>query len=268
MSPAEAVALRFTHRALDERTVRLGYALLGRNGTRIELEETLDLPDSLGPLASRDDPAVARTLLGLHLAAGTSYWKTCIPEDLVLEDPVLSDEDASFWTDVYTRGMGEFFFKNGIDPTGRVRFRAGGPDRPASAPAAMRPPLLLWGGGKDSVVSHEILARAGEPHDLLTIGRGRWAWVSRSASVAGVPHHLLERRLDPKLFEMNADGALNGKYSAIIWDLNLAKKIIEKGHTAAELFFTAHNLFNGAQYLDGLFPNPRRWFEGGVRVKV
>jgi len=65
----------------------------------------------------------------------------------------------------------------------------------------------------------------------------------------------------------NADGALNGKYSAIIWDLNLAKKIIEKGHTAAELFFTAHNLFNGAQYLDGLFPNPRRWFEGGVRIK-
>jgi len=65
----------------------------------------------------------------------------------------------------------------------------------------------------------------------------------------------------------NADGALHGRYRALIWDLNFAKKIIEKGNSTAELFFTAHNLFNGSQYLDGLFPNPRRWFEGGIRVK-
>jgi vitamin B12 transporter len=65
----------------------------------------------------------------------------------------------------------------------------------------------------------------------------------------------------------NADAALAGRYRAFIWDLNLSKKVVERDATTVELFFTAHNLFNGAQYLDGTFRNPGRWFEGGARVK-
>ena len=65
----------------------------------------------------------------------------------------------------------------------------------------------------------------------------------------------------------NADAVSAGRYRAIIWDLNLSKKVLERGDTAMELFFTAHNLFNGAQFLDGTFRNPGRWFEGGARVK-
>jgi hypothetical protein len=60
------------------------------------------------------------------------------------------------------------------------------------------------------VVSERVLAQAREPHELLTIGRSGWEWISRSAAIAGVPHHVAERRLDPKLFELNAAGALNG----------------------------------------------------------
>jgi vitamin B12 transporter len=63
----------------------------------------------------------------------------------------------------------------------------------------------------------------------------------------------------------NAEGSLNGRYTAMIWDLNLSKRFLENGVTSLEAFFTAHNLFNGAQYLTEVFPNPRRWFEGGVR---
>jgi vitamin B12 transporter len=58
----------------------------------------------------------------------------------------------------------------------------------------------------------------------------------------------------------------NGRYSAIIWDLNLAKKIYNGERNSAVLFFTAHNIFNGAQYPVSPFKNPGRWFEGGVRV--
>jgi vitamin B12 transporter len=53
----------------------------------------------------------------------------------------------------------------------------------------------------------------------------------------------------------------------MIWDLNLARKVLEKGEAVVELFFTAHNIFNGAQYSNGFFPNPKRWFEGGVKCK-
>jgi vitamin B12 transporter len=57
----------------------------------------------------------------------------------------------------------------------------------------------------------------------------------------------------------------NGRYSAMVWDLNLAKKVLTGETTTAVLFFTAHNLFNGAQYPVSPFRNPGRWFEGGVR---
>ncbi len=203
----------FTHRAIEGRRVRLGYALTGGDrGARVDFEETLDLPESLGPLAPQDDPAVLRALLGLHLAAGTSYWKTCIPQELVLEGAPISDDDQSFWSAVYTLGLGEFFYRNGVDPTGRASFIAspGSAQPPAAVRPAPGPSLLLWGGGKDSVVSHEILRSAGEGHELLSIGRPDWEWVRRSAAVASGTLHVVSRRVDPKVLELNAAGALNG----------------------------------------------------------
>lgn len=64
----------------------------------------------------------------------------------------------------------------------------------------------------------------------------------------------------------NAAQDSGGDYSTIIWDLTCAKKIFENSSVAADFFFTAHNLFNGSQYLDKNFQNARRWFEGGLRV--
>lgn len=63
----------------------------------------------------------------------------------------------------------------------------------------------------------------------------------------------------------NAEAAAGARYTALIWDLHLARKVLQKRDTAVEAFITAHNLFNGSQYSFGPFPNPRRWFEGGVR---
>jgi hypothetical protein len=211
-APLAFDSFAFTHRAIEGRRVRLGYALTSRHGARLDFEETLELPDTLGPLAPADDPAVAVALLGLQLAAGTSYWKTCVPGELAVEGATLSGDDAAFWGAVYTLGLGEFFYRNGIDPTGRASFRAAaGPGgQAAKAREATRPSLLLWGGGKDSVVSHELLRAAGEAHELLSIGRPDWEWVRRSAEVAGVPLHVVSRRLDPKLADLNAAGALNG----------------------------------------------------------
>jgi UDP-N-acetyl-alpha-D-muramoyl-L-alanyl-L-glutamate epimerase len=201
----------FAHRAIEGRRVRLGYALTSRSGGRVEFEESLELPSSLEVVAGPSDPAVARALLGVHLAAGASYWKTCIPRELLVSDAALTAEDAAFWTTVYTQGLGEFFYRNEIDPTDRVVFRGEGrAASPASAGNPRGPALLLWGGGKDSAVSHEVLAQAREPHELLSIGRASWTWVRRAAEVAGVPLHVAERKLDPKLLEMNAAGALNG----------------------------------------------------------
>jgi UDP-N-acetyl-alpha-D-muramoyl-L-alanyl-L-glutamate epimerase len=209
--PHEAESFELTRGSLEDRTVTLGYALHGRGGERIDFEERLHIPESLGPLGSGQDEAVTRALSALHVVGGTSYWKTAVPRRIRVGSAAQTPEDASFWTDVYTKGLGEFFYRNGIDPTGAVALE--GSRQRAAPPAVVQaegPALVLWGGGKDSVVSERVLAQSGEPHELLTIGRGGWEWIGRSASLTGVPHHVVERRLDPRLFQLNEAGALNG----------------------------------------------------------
>lgn len=65
----------------------------------------------------------------------------------------------------------------------------------------------------------------------------------------------------------NAEPINNGEYSSFIWDLNVSKKVYTHKHRSADIFLTAHNLFNDSQYLDELYKNPRRWIEAGVRIK-
>jgi vitamin B12 transporter len=65
----------------------------------------------------------------------------------------------------------------------------------------------------------------------------------------------------------NAQSEVNARYKAMIWDLNLSRRFMERGEISLEAFFTAHNIFNGSQYADSFFPNPRRWFEGGLRFR-
>jgi vitamin B12 transporter len=67
--------------------------------------------------------------------------------------------------------------------------------------------------------------------------------------------------------DWNANPDWHGKYSAVIWDLNLAKRFRAFGNTELELFLNAHNIFNGAQYSDEFFKNARRWFEGGIKFE-
>lgn len=62
------------------------------------------------------------------------------------------------------------------------------------------------------------------------------------------------------------DPALRGSYDDFIWDLNLSKKIWSREKSAVELFLSAHNIFNGAQYILGDIVNPGRWVEVGTRI--
>jgi vitamin B12 transporter len=57
------------------------------------------------------------------------------------------------------------------------------------------------------------------------------------------------------------------KYNAFVWDVSLMKKFDLSQKVKGEIFFTAHNIFNGSQYAFGDARNPRRWIEGGVRVR-
>ncbi|MDD2337301.1 MAG: TonB-dependent receptor [Geobacteraceae bacterium] len=77
----------------------------------------------------------------------------------------------------------------------------------------------------------------------------------------------LRATLKGHYIQWHGEPADDGRYTAMIWDLNLNKKLFEStdNRSVVETFFSAHNLFNGAQYPAYPFRNPRRWFEGGIR---
>ncbi len=65
----------------------------------------------------------------------------------------------------------------------------------------------------------------------------------------------------------NASEGSTGKYNAFVFDMNAIKTVYRGRKSAAEVFATLHNIFNGAQYWDESYKNARRWVEAGVRYK-
>lgn len=58
-----------------------------------------------------------------------------------------------------------------------------------------------------------------------------------------------------------------GRYHGLVWDLHLGATLYRRGQTSVELFGSGHNLFNTDQYTLDAYPNPARWFEGGLKVR-
>ncbi len=197
--------LRIHWHSYDHETCRveLKYELDGEDFT-----ETYHLPG----MCTGGDPAVVERLLGtLHVFAGISYYKTSLPKTIEIEHPV-SQADADFFHTVYEKGLGELFFTNKIDPTGIVKFTANmetAAQKPAKPAAKKKLKVLVpFGGGKDSVVTAMLLKEAG--HEVTLLRVGAHGAIDALAKALGLPLLLVDRRLDPKLFHLNAKGALNG----------------------------------------------------------
>lgn len=77
---------------------------------------------------------------------------------------------------------------------------------------------------------------------------------------------LLRGGLVGRYTQWNAKANFNSRDSAMLWDLTGGVRIFSNKEMAGEMFFVAHNVFNGSQYLTDLNKNPNRWFEGGIRV--
>ena len=69
-------------------------------------------------------------------------------------------------------------------------------------------PVLLFSGGKDSIVTLEAVRGTGRVPLLFSVGNA--PAVVRTVQVAGLPHVSLTRALDPRLLELNRRGAING----------------------------------------------------------
>ncbi len=200
------------------------------------------------PFLSRDVPTqvLDRMVFDIGMIELISYWKCACPPTVKVLCGALTDEQTAFWRKLYWNGLGEFFYTNGIAESqeGFLRVESGewrvengewrvengerrvenGERRtenktsqnggslfstlhsPLSAPY-----LVPIGGGKDSVVTLELLRRAGKTiRPLIMNPRGA---TRECARVAGFPLEevlVIRRKIDPTLLDLNAKGYLNG----------------------------------------------------------
>jgi hypothetical protein len=248
---------RFTHRVLEGRALRLGYRLEGGPSADVSLEERFTLPEGGPP--PRLSPAAERVIEALHLAAGVSYWKTSCPEEIVVDAGPLGEEDAAFFEDLYTQGLGELFHENRISPRPRVRFPRGAAPRGAVPCGDAAPPIVLLGGGKDSAVSVEILRHAGITPVALSVNAP--PWIRRAAAASGVEHLVVSRSLPRELFALNEDGAWNGHVPVTALVLMAAHLVaVLSGHPAV-IASNERSASVGNVLWDGLAVN-HQWSKG------
>lgn len=142
-------------------------------------------------------------LQGLHLILGISYYKLYCSKKISIENYSLSEDQANFWNTVYTKGLGELFYVNKIDPRGLISFPFDDGSEVSNVDDDQKSDraLVLIGGGKDSVVSIETIKKAQVNFDLFSLNS--YEVVENVASVAGKEVNNINREIDPLLIELN-----------------------------------------------------------------
>ena len=145
-----------------------------------------------------------------------SYWKaTCSPE-IVIKAGVLDDYQLAWWHDLLFAGMGEYFYRNGIDFTTPdfVQFVIE-PNNECEQGETYnglldRDKILVpIGGGKDSAVTCELLKRVGK--DIVCWRMNPTPSVMNQIDIFKSHKPItIKRSIDKKLLEINKKGYLNG----------------------------------------------------------
>lgn len=176
-----------------------------------EFVERLYLPLDSGPFdltqgkhaRMTESKILDKILQNLHLILGISYYKLYCPKEITIKSFTISKLQAAFWNTVYTKGLGEFFYKNKINFNGLVKFPydENKKDEKPIPVELKNKALVAIGGGKDSIVTAEILKKNNVECTAFVLGNHEVQ--KNTISVLGMETIEIKRELDPKLFELN-----------------------------------------------------------------
>jgi hypothetical protein len=157
-----------------------------------------------------DDAIIETFLWHISIALGISYYKLSPTIDIVVESGMLDPDMTIFWNKFYTLGLGEFYYRNDIDPRGLAIFSSDSELTYQSHHITISERAIVpVGGGKDSIVTIERIRASRVPVDLFTFGKDNPIYAD-TARLSGQDRLIVKRTLSPTLFEMNHAGYYNG----------------------------------------------------------
>ncbi len=170
-----------------------------------------------------NETILQRLLFELGMAEAISYWKvTCAPV-LRVECGSLTAWQNKWWRKLFYNGLGEFMYINGIEVSEEElltivceRSADAAFEGKLTDTASYSGCLVPVGGGKDSVVSMEVLKD--EDVTIYRINKDATVEHVLAAAEREYKNCFVNRRLDPRILEMNKRGFLNGHipFSAVV----------------------------------------------------
>jgi UDP-N-acetylmuramoylalanine--D-glutamate ligase len=210
MTPQQATAFEFAKRIYtpENKEASFSYRVHFTDAQPLEFTETISLGIDAA-VSSLPEVFLVRMLEDLHLVLGVSYYKLFCPPQL-RGYPPLTEKQAAFWNALYRNGLGEFLYRNDLSPSIIAAFKGEKEEGilPAQLAVTEDAVLIGIGGGKDSIVSLELLKDHERTGFVVETGRGHGI-TDEVAQIAGVPLHKIRRRLDPQLLS-GVPGSYNG----------------------------------------------------------
>jgi hypothetical protein len=146
------------------------------------------------------DPHVLdRAVQQLFFMAGVSYYKAFLVPEISIEKGDLDPLSAQFFSQTYQRGLGELFYVNKLPPQTPVIFPSTSELLPVLETDG-NGVVVGIGGGKDSLVSVELLRNSGL--DVATWSLGHKTQLSPLIERIGLTHFWVEREWDRQLLEL------------------------------------------------------------------
>ena len=92
---------------------------------------------------------------------GVSYFKLKAPFEITAPNIALTEAERAFAIDVYENGLGEFYARNNLQRFGKLVLHTPHDVKTYTSPPLRDRTLLPIGGGKDSLVSVDLLSHVG-----------------------------------------------------------------------------------------------------------
>jgi len=151
-----------------------------------------------------------------------SYWKCACPPRVIIKPGFLSPDQIKWWKKLYFSGLGEFFYMNEIQADQEsfmeVDCHSDKVFQPISSDSQSGKVLVPVGGGKDSVVTLELLKDKYKVVPFIVNQREASRQTVINAGFAEKDIFQIVRKIDPLLLKLNEEGFLNGHtpFSALL----------------------------------------------------
>jgi hypothetical protein len=160
------------------------------------------------------DKVLNKLVFNLGLIELISYWKATCSKEIEIKAGYLNQSQIKWWKNLIKNGMGQFFYENKLDSKVADSLKIISDEKKRNdfeifEKKLSNKILLPIGGGKDSIVSLEILKKSKYPLTCFSLSPTDVS--KKILKVGGCKKSIIvKRKIDSKLLELNRRGFLNG----------------------------------------------------------